>query len=60
MMRDEDLSYHHRRSTAQRALADRAETPAIAQLHRELARMHEDRAAAPGNQRRTLRIVMPS
>jgi hypothetical protein len=60
IMREDELSYHNRRSMAQRALAERAGTPAIAKLHQELAKLHEDRAGQPGGARPTLRIVMPS
>ncbi|QQV78153.1 hypothetical protein H5J25_05390 [Sphingomonas aliaeris] len=59
-MREEDLTYHHRRSTMQRTLAERADSPAIAKLHRELARLHDDCVLEPIGRRRTLKIVVPT
>lgn len=60
IMREEDIAYHHRRSMTQQTLADRAETPAIARLHRELARLHDDCAVRPAGRRPMLKIVMPT
>ncbi len=59
-MREDERTYHHRRSTMQRRLADLADTPAIAKLHRELARLHDDCMLEPAGRRRTLKIVMPT
>jgi hypothetical protein len=41
-MTDCPADYYARRAEAERALADKAQDPAIASIHRELARRYED------------------
>lgn len=43
MSRNEDRDYHEARAAAEQQLADTAEDPAIANVHRELAALHRRR-----------------
>lgn len=48
MQQQNTADYYHRRETQERQLADRATSPAIARIHRELADRYQDMTGERG------------